>query len=73
MLGAEFWFLAHGPRKQGQKAGLARGPNQILEFQFFETLGALGDALWCDVACKGYAILQLALEILDHNPLFVLY
>ena len=59
MLGAEFWFSAHGLRKQGQKAGLARGPNQILEFQFFGTLGLLGVALWCDVSCKGYAIFTI--------------
>ena len=59
MLGAEFWFSAHGLRKQGQKEGLARGPNQILEFQFFGTLGLLGVALWCDVSCKGYAIFTI--------------
>ena len=35
MLRVEFWLLAHGPRKQGRKAGLAGGMNKILEFQHF--------------------------------------
>ena len=35
MLGAEFWFSAYGPKKWGQKVGLAMGAAKILEFQNF--------------------------------------
>ena len=35
MLGGDFWFLVHGPRKRGRKAGLAGWATKILEFQLF--------------------------------------
>jgi hypothetical protein len=35
MLGADFWFSAHGPRKRARKARLAGGATKILEFQHF--------------------------------------
>ena len=33
MLGAEFWFLAHGLRKGGPEGGAGRGATKFLEFQ----------------------------------------
>ena len=43
MLGVEFWFLAHSPRKRGRKVWLARGDwlevPKILEFQHFLSKG----------------------------------
>ena len=35
MLGAEFWFLAHGPRKRGWEAGLAGGRSKFWNLTCF--------------------------------------
>ena len=54
MLGAEFWNSAHGPRKRGQKAGLAWGPTKIWEFWHFfikgtpAKIGHWSLSVWCN-------------------------
>ena len=54
MLGAEFWNSAHGPRKRGQKAGLAWGPTKIWEFWHFFIKGTPAKiahwslSVWCN-------------------------